>query len=199
MSDYRSPWWPRDVALPGDPKFRESATRWLFAILPDGYSDHEVIRRYPSVAVALARQMLIARYEGTRHAYRTVRSELDEQVPPQYIEDLLEILRDEGVRLLRAAQGPGRGRPGDARRGHRAEVTAGRSVVPGGVLDVGIIPAGGTAAGYRAAVLTGRRGAARRRPVSLWSPGPIPGGWEAGRNLRSGWWGARGSNPEPTD
>jgi hypothetical protein len=105
VSDYRSPWWPRDVALPGDPKFRESATRWLFAILPDGYSDHEVIRRYPSVAVALARQMLIARYEGTRHAYRTVRSELDEQVPPQYIEDLLEILRDEGVRLLRAAQG----------------------------------------------------------------------------------------------
>jgi hypothetical protein len=102
---YRSPWWPRDVVLPGDPEFRESATRWLFAILPDGYGDHEVICRYPSVAVALARQMLIARYEGTRHAYRTVRSELGEHVPPQYIGSLLDVLRGDGVRLQRTARG----------------------------------------------------------------------------------------------
>jgi hypothetical protein len=105
VTAYVSPWWPRDVAPPGDPRFRDTATTWLFTLLPEGYENYPVLRGYPSAAVALARRMLLARFEGTRHAYRTVAGELADYLPPHYLPEIRGIYRDEGVRLQRTARG----------------------------------------------------------------------------------------------
>jgi hypothetical protein len=97
--------WPHGVSLPGTPRFRTSALAWLWTLVPDSYHDYPVLREHPAAVVALARHMLIARYEAARSGYRTVNDELAAQLPPHHLKEVRAIYKEEGQRLLAAARG----------------------------------------------------------------------------------------------
>jgi hypothetical protein len=60
------------------------------------------VRRHPVILAFMARHLIHGRVEGARQAYRSVRTELAEFVPPHAVNAALNAYRDEGRRLAAA-------------------------------------------------------------------------------------------------
>jgi hypothetical protein len=104
MAAYLPPGWPTGVHPPGSDDFEATAVTWLLEVVPPDYRLHGVLRRHPAALAAMARHHTRACVEGARTGYRTVRSELAEELPPHAVDALLTAYRTEGRRLAAIAR-----------------------------------------------------------------------------------------------
>jgi hypothetical protein len=92
------------VHPPGSDDFETTAVAWLLEIVPPDYRLHGVLRRHPVALAAMARHHTSACVEGARAGYRTVRTELAEELPPHAVDAVLTAYRTEGRRLAATAR-----------------------------------------------------------------------------------------------
>lgn len=104
MAAYLPPGWPTGVHPPGSDDFETTAVAWLLEIVPADYRLHGVLRRHPVALAAMARHHTSACVEGARAGYRTVRTELAEELPPHAVDAVLTAYRTEGRRLAATAR-----------------------------------------------------------------------------------------------
>jgi hypothetical protein len=104
MAAYLPPGWPTGVHPPGSDDFETTAVAWLLEIVPPDYRLHGVLRRHPVALAAMARHHTSACVEGARDGYRTVRTELAEELPPHAVDAVLNAYRTEGRRLAATAR-----------------------------------------------------------------------------------------------
>ena len=104
MAAYLPPGWPTGVHPPGSDDFEATAVAWLLEIVPADYRLHGVLRRHPVALAAMARHHTAACVEGARSGYRTVRTELAEELPPHAVDAVLTAYRTEGRRLAATAR-----------------------------------------------------------------------------------------------
>ena len=104
MGAYLPPGWPTGVHPPGSDDFEATAVAWLLEIVPPDYRLHGVLRRHPVALAAIARHHTSACVEGARAGYRTVRTELAEELPPHAVDAVLTAYRTEGRRLAATAR-----------------------------------------------------------------------------------------------
>lgn len=104
MGAYLPPGWPTGVHPPGSDDFEATAVAWLLEIVPPDYRLHGVLRRHPVALAAMARHHTAACVEGARAGYRTVRTELAEELPPHAVDAVLTAYRTEGRRLAAVAR-----------------------------------------------------------------------------------------------
>lgn len=104
MGAYLPPGWPTGVHPPGSGDFETTAVAWLLEIVPPDYRLHGVLRRHPVALAAMARHHTSACVEGARAGYRTVRTELAEELPPHAVDAVLTAYRTEGRRLAATAR-----------------------------------------------------------------------------------------------
>ena len=104
MAAYLPPGWPTGVHPPGSNDFETTAVAWLLEIVPPDYRLHGVLRRHPVALAAMARHHTSACVEGARAGYRTVRTELAEELPPHAVDAVLTAYRTEGRRLATTAR-----------------------------------------------------------------------------------------------
>ena len=104
MAAYLPPGWPTGVHPPGSDDFEATAVAWLLEIVPADYRLHGVLRRHPVALAAMARHHTAACVEGARTGYRTVRTELAEELPPHAVDAVLTAYRTEGRRLAATAR-----------------------------------------------------------------------------------------------
>ena len=104
MAAYLPPGWPTGVHPPDSDDFETTAVAWLLEIVPPDYRLHGVLRRHPVALAAMARHHTSACVEGARAGYRTVRTELAEELPPHAVDAVLTAYRTEGRRLAATAR-----------------------------------------------------------------------------------------------
>jgi hypothetical protein len=104
MAAYLPPGWPTGVHPPDSDDFEATAVAWLLEIVPPDYRLHGVLRRHPVALAAMARHHTSACVEGARAGYRTVRTELAEELPPHAVDAVLTAYRTEGRRLAATAR-----------------------------------------------------------------------------------------------
>ena len=104
MGAYLPPGWPTGVHPPASDDFEATAVAWLLEIVPPDYRLHGVLRRHPVALAAMARHHTSACVEGARAGYRTVRTELAEELPPHAVDAVLTAYRTEGRRLAATAR-----------------------------------------------------------------------------------------------
>ena len=104
MGAYLPPGWPAGVHPPGSDDFETTAVAWLLEIVPPDYRLHGVLRRHPVALAAMARHHTSACVDGARAGYRTVRTELAEELPPHAVDAVLTAYRTEGRRLAATAR-----------------------------------------------------------------------------------------------
>lgn len=100
MDVYVPPGWPQEVSPPGSEDFEEVAAAWLAGLLPSGFRQYEVLRRFPVALASVAGHHVDGCVEGARGAYRACRRELAEVVPPHAADQVLAACRREGFRLV---------------------------------------------------------------------------------------------------
>jgi hypothetical protein len=100
---YVPPGWPDAVSPPGSEDWEASAAVWLLDLIPE-YRLYPTVRRYPVVLAFIARHVLDGAVEGARQGYRTIRTDLGDQVPPHVIDAALRDWRTEGRRLAAAVR-----------------------------------------------------------------------------------------------
>ena len=96
--------WPVGVHSSGSEGFEHTAVKWLLEVVPGEYRQYDVLRRYPVALALLARHHTAACAEGARQGYRTVRTEIGEDIPPHAIDEVLRVYRTEGRRLAATAR-----------------------------------------------------------------------------------------------
>jgi hypothetical protein len=97
------PWWPAQVARPGDPDWERSAVSWLLDQVPGEWREHEVLRRHPTLLARLAAGETAASLEATREGWRTLRRDVGRggpQLPPDVVEEAMAAYERQGVRLV---------------------------------------------------------------------------------------------------
>ena len=104
MGAYLPPGWPTGVHPPGSDDFETTAVAWLLEIVPPDYRLHGVLRRHPVALAAMAMHHTSACVDGARAGYRTVRTELAEELPPHAVDAVLTAYRTEGRRLAATAR-----------------------------------------------------------------------------------------------
>jgi hypothetical protein len=101
MAENMPPGWPQEVQPPGSDGWEATAVTWLVDRVPE-YRQHDTVRRHPVILAFMARHLIHGSVEGAREAYRTVRTELAEYVPPHAVDAALKAYRDEARRLAAA-------------------------------------------------------------------------------------------------
>jgi hypothetical protein len=104
MAAYLPPGWPTGVHPPDSDDFETTAVAWLLEIVPPDYRLHGVAAQHPVALAAMARHHTSACVEGARAGYRTVRTELAEELPPHAVDAVLTAYRTEGRRLAATAR-----------------------------------------------------------------------------------------------
>lgn len=101
------PGWPQRVPPPGAPGWEPSAVEWLLDHCPADYRGYAAWRRHPVALAWLTVRHLRAQLAAMRESWRDIRPELGEQLPTEALDDVLEHLAEEGLRLraaLRSAE-----------------------------------------------------------------------------------------------
>ena len=93
------PNWPVEVRPPGTPDWELSAVSWLYDYVPSEYRAYDVLRRYPVLLARLVGEQVEASLEAARAGWRTVRSDLRAELPPEAMEAAMQAYEREGRRL----------------------------------------------------------------------------------------------------
>ncbi|GAB2679559.1 hypothetical protein [Thalassiella azotivora] len=95
------PGWPDEVPPPGAPGWQHRAVAYLLDLCPADYRAHDVLRRQPLVLAYVATRHVRAALDGHARAVAGLRDSLTEMVPGTVVDEALEALDVERVRLLR--------------------------------------------------------------------------------------------------
>lgn len=101
---YLPPEWPPEVPAPSVPDWETSAMAWLLDAVPPDYRAHAVLRRHPVALAMMAARHVNAAVEAARTGYRHAAVELKEHLPPHAVEEVLDVYRVQGPRLVRLAR-----------------------------------------------------------------------------------------------
>ena len=77
---------------------------WLYDCVPAEYRAYDVLRRYPVLLARLAAEQVEASLRAARAGWRTVRSELRDELPPEAMEAAMRAYECEGRRLTELGQ-----------------------------------------------------------------------------------------------
>ncbi len=91
--------WPDEVRPPEVPDWELSAVGFLLDCCPSEYRGHPVLRRHPVVLARLAAEVVESQAQAARSSLVAVRAQLDEFVVPAVLDETIEVLQSEGVRL----------------------------------------------------------------------------------------------------
>ncbi|WP_344553885.1 hypothetical protein, partial [Pseudokineococcus marinus] len=97
--------WPAEVPPPGAPGWERRAAAWLLDACPPDYRGHPVLARQPRVLARLAVLHSAAQLDGLRRAVATLRADLSGAVGPRVVDEALEALEAERLRLLDVERG----------------------------------------------------------------------------------------------
>ena len=111
------PHWPQRVHPPESPEWQVSAVAWLYDQVPGEYRAYEVLRRHPVLLARLAAEHVEASVAAARAGWRSLRSELRDELPPEAIEAAMLAYEREGRRLVELGRAVAV--VGAALRGHR--------------------------------------------------------------------------------
>ncbi len=104
MSVELPPNWPERVNPPGSPDWELSAVAWLYDYVPADYHSYEVLRRYPVLLARMTGEHVEAALEAARAGWRTLRSDVKDEVPPEAVEAVMLAYEREGRRLSQVAR-----------------------------------------------------------------------------------------------
>lgn len=96
------PGWPPAVPPPESPGWQVPAAGWLLDHCPPDYRGYAAWRRHPVALAWVATRHIDAQLVAMRQAYRDVRVDLSDDLPPEALTQVLADLEREGVRLLAA-------------------------------------------------------------------------------------------------
>lgn len=99
------PGWPAVVRPPDAPNWEGTAVNWLFDLCPPDYRGYPVLARHPALLAWLAGHHLDGALHAARRALATARGELGDIVPPQVLNEALEVVESEQARILAAQRG----------------------------------------------------------------------------------------------
>ncbi len=77
---------------------------WLYDYVPADYRAYDVLRRYPVLLARLAGEQVEASLQAARAGWRTVRSELRDELPPEAMDAAMQAYEREGHRLTELAR-----------------------------------------------------------------------------------------------
>ena len=97
--------WPQDVPPPGAEGWERRAASWLLDACPPDYRGHGVLVRQPRVLARLAVLHSGAQLDGLRRAVATLRADLSGAVGPRVVDEALDALEAERLRLLAVEEG----------------------------------------------------------------------------------------------
>lgn len=80
--------------------WQSAACRWLLDLSPGEYRSYPVLRRYPQLLAWWAERNVQAQVSAAREAYSRARAELQPQIQPDVLAELLSTLEQEGARLI---------------------------------------------------------------------------------------------------
>jgi hypothetical protein len=101
------PGWPAAVRPPGAPDWERTAVAWLLDLCPPDYRAHPVLTRRAVALAWVAGRHADAALTGARRALGGVRAALADTLEPPALNQLIEALESEEVRLLAAVRGVG--------------------------------------------------------------------------------------------
>ena len=90
---------------PGTGGWERRAASWLLDACPPDYRGHPVLVRQPRVLARLAVLHSGAQLDGLRRAVATLRADLSAAVGPRVVDEALEALEAERLRLLAVEEG----------------------------------------------------------------------------------------------
>ncbi len=99
------PGWPAAVPPPGAEDWQRKAQAWLLDTCPPDYRGHDVLVRQPAVLARLAVLHAGAQLDGLRRAVATLRADLSGAVGSRVVDQALEALEAERLRLLAVEEG----------------------------------------------------------------------------------------------
>ena len=91
--------WPRSVPPPGAPGWEQAATSWLLDQCPADFRAYDAWRRHPVALAWVATWHVDAQLTAMREAYRRIRVDLADELPPRAFGQVMEHLSVEGLRL----------------------------------------------------------------------------------------------------
>jgi hypothetical protein len=100
----RPPGWPAGVPPAGVPDWRRAAVNWLLDQCPADYRGYPALTRHPVALARLAVLHLQFSVQACRQALGSARAELSDQLPPDALAQVLEVLETEQGRLLAAGR-----------------------------------------------------------------------------------------------
>ena len=98
------PSWPEAVWPPGTPDWEGSAARWLLDQVPPEYRRYDVLRRYPVLLARFAGDHTTAALEAARTGWRSLRVDLNSQLPAEALDAAMDAYEREGSRLTAVAR-----------------------------------------------------------------------------------------------
>lgn len=101
------PGWPRGVPPPDVPGWQEAATSWLLDQCPPDFRAYDAWRRHPVALAWVATWHVDAQLTAMREAYRRIRVDLADELPPRAFGQVMEHLAQEGLRMRANAKAVG--------------------------------------------------------------------------------------------
>lgn len=98
------PGWPASVPLPQVSGWQEAATSWLFDQCPAEFRAYDAWRKHPLALAWVATWHVDAQLTAMREAYRRIRVDLADDLPPRAFTQVMEHLAVEGLRLRATAR-----------------------------------------------------------------------------------------------
>ena len=95
------PGWPQELPPPDTAEFASRVVPWLLDYAPPEFRGHEVFRRQPLVLAWLVAHYLDGAIAALRTSYARVRSEFAADLEPTALDEVLQTVEIEGVRLGR--------------------------------------------------------------------------------------------------
>lgn len=95
------PGWPAKVLPPGTPGWEKSVTTFLLEALPSNYQAHaKLLHEHPLALATAAQTHVQLGIEAARAGFRTAAVDLREHLPRHAVDEVLDVYRQEGPRLV---------------------------------------------------------------------------------------------------
>jgi hypothetical protein len=98
---YAPPGWPHGVRPPGAEEWEVTATAYLLDCCPADYRAYAVLRRHPVVLARFASAFVEAQVGASAAGLGTLRTGLEDHVPPEAVQAAVEAWEEQSARLAR--------------------------------------------------------------------------------------------------
>ncbi|MCA0294348.1 MAG: hypothetical protein LCH96_03360 [Actinobacteria bacterium] len=98
---YAPPGWPQAVRPPGVEDWEKTAAAFLLDCCPADYRAYPVLRRHPVVLARFASAFVGAQVSVHTDGLGSLRTGLEDHVPPEVVQAAVEAWEEQSARLLR--------------------------------------------------------------------------------------------------